>query len=240
MYLRGKTNNKLKPSASSERPPEEVLQRQSMVLPFSRVQKIFPKLSAKALCCLVELNSFIPSDIIKLVPEASAGQVAKFLDLVEEIVSPEDVPRFPLEDKKEVSVTLEINKKNDVETASGNLFSDKGSNVPSNPQIEIPKSIPQESMSSFEISCKENEKPVLSYGKKRKLKDCEERISQSQPTFNHDHRNYLQDFKKQQALVRKHIKTIERQGKVIECQKLKLQKLGMQIAVLGDIVNNKY
>ena len=83
---------------------DKVQARRRANLRFSRVQKIFPTLSAKAICSLVELTSFVPSDVICLVPEASPEQLGKFFDHVDEILSLQSVEKSPVEVKEEVAV----------------------------------------------------------------------------------------------------------------------------------------
>ena len=93
------------------------------------------------------------------------------------------------------------------------------------------------------VSGKENEEkisPAHRVGSKRKMNFSQERISHSQPVVNNvkKEKTWLNDYKHQKALVLKHMKTIERQGKIIEKQKIKLEKLSKHTKILADIVNN--
>ena len=51
---------------------------------FGKVFEIFPGVDTRVLCTLSELSERLPSKVRALVPEASAVQIAAFMNLVEE------------------------------------------------------------------------------------------------------------------------------------------------------------
>ena len=57
---------------------------------FAKVYEIFPELGTDMLCLLSELEDILPSKVHQLVPEASAVQIAAFLQLAENTVRKKD------------------------------------------------------------------------------------------------------------------------------------------------------
>ena len=51
---------------------------------FSKTQKNFKNASPKTLCSLVGCETYTPSEVLGIMPEATAEQLAKFFDLLEE------------------------------------------------------------------------------------------------------------------------------------------------------------
>ena len=75
---------------------------------FSKVYEIFPELGTDILCQLSELEEVLPSKVLQLVPEASAVQIAAFLQLAENTVRKIDkVGKNPRENL-EVGELLEL------------------------------------------------------------------------------------------------------------------------------------
>lgn len=103
MFFRTKSKEKI----DAEQPQEEshvvVITRRTSYLPFSKVQQIFPNLPPTALCSLVEMTSFIPSDVIAITPEASSEQIAQFFDLMEDVSSSHKMKHTAEETKHIVS-----------------------------------------------------------------------------------------------------------------------------------------
>ena len=55
-------------------------------LDFGKVFEVFPELDTDVLCKLSELDDIVPSKVRRLVPEASAVQIAAFMRLVEDTI----------------------------------------------------------------------------------------------------------------------------------------------------------
>ena len=58
----------------------------------SLILKVFPDVPAEVLCQIAELDPLTPTDILNLVPDAKAADIAKFFDLVNGRASPSPTP----------------------------------------------------------------------------------------------------------------------------------------------------
>ena len=108
---------------SSELPVAEIERQLPPRLPFSRVQKIFPGLSTRTLCKLLELTSFKPSDIIAVVPDATHKQLGCFFECVQETVCPQKVDLLTVGDQKKQGLANSDCKKTDVGESPAGVYS---------------------------------------------------------------------------------------------------------------------
>ena len=110
--LSTETSGAIKPGSSGSK------KRQGTWLSFSRVHQIFPDLPTKTLCTLVELPTFTPSDVLAVVPLASAEQLSKFFDIVEETIPCQDLPIVEVKNK-ETGADSDCSKTDVVEIPAG-------------------------------------------------------------------------------------------------------------------------
>ena len=71
-------------AASSGSIKSEAKRLRRSYLPLERVMKIFPSISVQSLCAVAEAQTYVPSRILKLVPEASTKQLCSLFLLIEE------------------------------------------------------------------------------------------------------------------------------------------------------------
>ena len=75
---------------------------------FTKVYEIFPELGTDILCQLSELEEVLPSKVRQLVPDASAVQIAAFLQLAENTVRKVDKVGKNSRENLEVGELLEM------------------------------------------------------------------------------------------------------------------------------------
>ena len=64
-------------------PPQPKKRQKRAYLDFAKVAKTFPDVETEVICQLAEMKVIKPSNVLKLVPEATTNQISSFLQIAE-------------------------------------------------------------------------------------------------------------------------------------------------------------